>query len=102
MSAALALHTLLGLYGERACGDLAREAPPAEVDQLRRAWAHQLARDEAQARYTPLPLHMPYTLAGALLHRCISVPHDTQAATARESHVTDAAPYSPLQPCDDA
>lgn len=49
VSAALALHTLLGLYGERACGDLAREAPPAEVDQLRRAWAHQLARDEAQA-----------------------------------------------------
>ena len=43
-----ALHTLLGLYGARACGDLAREAPPAEVDALRRAWARQLARDEAQ------------------------------------------------------
>ena len=49
VSAALALHTLLGLYGDRACGDLAREAPPAELDALRRAWAHQLARDEAQA-----------------------------------------------------
>ena len=51
-----ALHTLLGLYGARACGDLAREAPPAEVDALRRAWARQLARDEAQVGFRLLEL----------------------------------------------
>ena len=49
VAAALALHTLLSLYGERACGDLAREAPPEEVEQLRRSWARQLARDPEQA-----------------------------------------------------
>lgn len=49
VAAALALHTTLALYGPRACGDLAREAPSAEVDALRRRWATLLARDDAQA-----------------------------------------------------
>lgn len=59
VAAALALHTLLSLYGERACGDLAREAPAAEVTALRRAWARQLARDEEQAARMEVALCAP-------------------------------------------
>ena len=49
VAAALCLQTVLLLYGEAACGDLAREAPPAEMDDLRRRWARALARDSEQA-----------------------------------------------------
>ena len=49
VAAALALHTTLALYGPRACGDLAREAPPHEVAEMRRRWARLLARDDEQA-----------------------------------------------------
>ena len=48
VAAALCIHTLLDLYGPAACGDLAREAQPSELDQLRREWAEHLSRGPEQ------------------------------------------------------
>lgn len=50
VAAALALQTVLLLYGGRACGDLAREASPATLRALRLQWIDALARGDEHAK----------------------------------------------------
>ena len=63
VAAALTLQTVLLLYGERACGDLAREAAAGELDRLRLEWMGHLARDAAHLASMAKRLHaMPPAL----------------------------------------
>ena len=48
VAAALCLHTVLGLYGDRARGDLVATGPAEAVTALRREWCAHLSRDGEQ------------------------------------------------------
>ena len=52
VASALCIQTLLGLYGERACGGLVRAATPAELKIIRTEWCRYLSRDQCA---TPAP-----------------------------------------------
>ncbi|CAE8679969.1 unnamed protein product [Polarella glacialis] len=51
VASALALQTLLLLYGPLACGDLMNESPAEEIATLRDKWASEVARDEAMLEH---------------------------------------------------